>query len=438
MTIEINNESAIPIDETVLLRLMEYNLAELHVSADADVAIVLVDEGAMEALHVQWMDEPGPTDVLSFPMDELRPGTEDVPTPPGLLGDIVLCPQVAETQAVAAKHSTMDELILLTTHGLLHLLGFDHAEPDEEKEMFALQKDLIVGFQHRTTTKPRMTPAPPAARGGAADRIRRSHGGDRRGAGGDLPSGDRGARSERSQRAGAAPDRRRSRCPCQRGRLHQGARRDHRGGARHRRAARCCSTASGGRCSPPPCIMTGTSFVIVGASPRSWGVSTPSSCCRARRRSSAGSGSSSGRSRTGSWPSATGSPRASPAVRRSPPRSSSSTWSTKRPSQDLIEEDDRELIHSVFDFTDTFVRAVMVPAHRHGDGGCLGLHARRDEHLPREGHLARPDRRRRGRRRRRHALPQGPRAVRLTATRADGGMPRSAGSRGARCSSRSR
>jgi probable rRNA maturation factor len=147
MTIEINNESGIPVDETVLLRLMEHNLAELHVSPDADVAIMLVDEGAMEALHVQWMDEPGPTDVLSFPMDELRPGTEDMPTPPGLLGDIVLCPQVAETQAAAAKHSTMDELVMLTTHGLLHLLGFDHAEPDEEREMFGLQKDLIVGFQ---------------------------------------------------------------------------------------------------------------------------------------------------------------------------------------------------------------------------------------------------------------------------------------------------
>jgi probable rRNA maturation factor len=147
MTIEIGNESGIAVDETVLLRLMEHNFAELHVSPDADVAILLVDEGAMEALHVQWMDEPGPTDVLSFPMDELRPGTEDMPTPAGLLGDIVLCPQVAETQAVAAKHSTMDELVMLTTHGLLHLLGFDHAEPEEEREMFGLQRELITAFQ---------------------------------------------------------------------------------------------------------------------------------------------------------------------------------------------------------------------------------------------------------------------------------------------------
>ncbi|MET0297664.1 MAG: rRNA maturation RNase YbeY [Microbacterium sp.] len=147
MTIEIGNESAVAIDETVLLRLMEHNLAELHVSPDADVAILLVDEGAMEALHVQWMDEPGPTDVLSFPMDELRPGSEEAPTPPGLLGDIVLCPQVAEQQAVAAKHSTMDELVMLTTHGLLHLLGFDHAEPEDEREMFGLQRELISSFQ---------------------------------------------------------------------------------------------------------------------------------------------------------------------------------------------------------------------------------------------------------------------------------------------------
>jgi probable rRNA maturation factor len=150
VTIEITNESGVTgIDETKLLRLMEYNLAELHVSPEADVAIILVDEGAMEALHVQWMDEPGPTDVLSFPMDELRPGTEDIPTPPGLLGDIVLCPQVAETQARDAGHTTEDELLLLTTHGLLHLLGFDHAEPEEEREMFALQRDLLIGFSVR-------------------------------------------------------------------------------------------------------------------------------------------------------------------------------------------------------------------------------------------------------------------------------------------------
>jgi probable rRNA maturation factor len=146
VSIEINNESAVPVDEAALLRLSAYALDAMHVHPDAELAIVLVDEAAMEQLHVQWMDEPGPTDVLSFPMDELRPGTEDVPTPAGLLGDIVLCPQVAQAQAETAGHSTQEELQLLTTHGILHLLGFDHAEPDEEKEMFGIQRDILVGF----------------------------------------------------------------------------------------------------------------------------------------------------------------------------------------------------------------------------------------------------------------------------------------------------
>jgi probable rRNA maturation factor len=153
--IDVNNESAVAIDESVLLRLARHNLEKLHVSPDAEVAIVLVDEGAMEALHVQWMDEPGPTDVLSFPMDELRPGSDGAPTPAGLLGDIVLCPQVAETQAAQAGHSFMDELILLTTHGLLHLLGFDHAEPEEHREMFGLQADLIASFAAAERRRPR-------------------------------------------------------------------------------------------------------------------------------------------------------------------------------------------------------------------------------------------------------------------------------------------
>ena len=146
MSIEVNNESAIPVDEATLQRLSMYALEAMHVHPDAELAIVLVDEAAMEQLHVQWMDEPGPTDVLSFPMDELRPGTEDQPTPAGLLGDIVLCPQVAQAQAETAGHSMMEELLLLTTHGILHLLGFDHAEPEEEKEMFGIQRDILVGF----------------------------------------------------------------------------------------------------------------------------------------------------------------------------------------------------------------------------------------------------------------------------------------------------
>ena len=146
MSIEVNNESTIPVDEAALQRLGGYAFDIMHVHPDAELAIVLVDEAAMEQLHVQWMDEPGPTDVLSFPMDELRPGTEDEPSPAGLLGDVVLCPQVAQAQAETAGHSLMEELLLLTTHGILHLLGFDHAEPAEEREMFGIQRDILIGF----------------------------------------------------------------------------------------------------------------------------------------------------------------------------------------------------------------------------------------------------------------------------------------------------
>jgi probable rRNA maturation factor len=146
VSIEVNNESTYDIDEAALQRLASYCLDAMRVHADAEIALVLVDEAAMEQLHVQWMGEPGPTDVLSFPMDELRPGNDDTITPAGVLGDVVLCPQVAEVQAEGAGHSTMDELLLLTTHGILHLLGFDHAEPEEEKEMFSLQRDLLIGF----------------------------------------------------------------------------------------------------------------------------------------------------------------------------------------------------------------------------------------------------------------------------------------------------
>lgn len=146
MAVEINNESGIAVNEAALQRLALHAFEHLNVHRDAELAIVLVDEAAIEQLHVQWMDEPGPTDVLSFPMDELRPGSDDEPTPPGLLGDIVLCPQIAAQQADAAGHGLMDEVLLLTTHGILHLLGFDHAEADQEKEMFGIQRDILVSF----------------------------------------------------------------------------------------------------------------------------------------------------------------------------------------------------------------------------------------------------------------------------------------------------
>jgi probable rRNA maturation factor len=146
VSVEVNNESGFGLDEAEIVALARHVLAAMHVHPQVELSVVLVDEAAMEQLHVQWMDESGPTDVMSFPMDELRPGTEDEDSPPGLLGDVVVCPQVAVGQARSAGHSVQEELLLLTTHGILHLLGYDHAEPDEEKEMFGLQRQLLLTF----------------------------------------------------------------------------------------------------------------------------------------------------------------------------------------------------------------------------------------------------------------------------------------------------
>ncbi|WP_404382036.1 rRNA maturation RNase YbeY [Knoellia locipacati] len=146
MSIDVLNETEFELDELELVACARYVMGEMKVHPQADLCLRLVDEAAMETLHVQWMDLPGPTDVMSFPMDELRPGRDGEDLEEGVLGDIVLCPSVAEKQAVTAGHATEEELLLLTTHGILHLLGYDHAEPEEETEMFELQRQLLLTF----------------------------------------------------------------------------------------------------------------------------------------------------------------------------------------------------------------------------------------------------------------------------------------------------
>jgi probable rRNA maturation factor len=146
MSIEISNESEIAVDTDRVLKLATFVRGELKLHQAVDLGIIFVDEDPMTELHVKWMDEPGPTDVLSFPMDELRPGSDLLPSPEGVLGDIVVCPQVAARQAETAGHPTINEILLLVTHGMLHLVGFDHAEPEEEAEMFGLQRTLLEKF----------------------------------------------------------------------------------------------------------------------------------------------------------------------------------------------------------------------------------------------------------------------------------------------------
>jgi probable rRNA maturation factor len=150
MSIEIANESGVGVDSDAILAVARYALDEMGVNPLAELSILLVDADYMAELNHRWMDGEGPTDVLAFPMDEGSvdhgPG-EAGGGEPALLGDIVLCPEVAAKQAAEAGHATGEELALLTVHGTLHLLGYDHAEPDEEREMFGLQSRLLESWR---------------------------------------------------------------------------------------------------------------------------------------------------------------------------------------------------------------------------------------------------------------------------------------------------
>jgi probable rRNA maturation factor len=145
MNIELTNLATFKCDEGRIKGVAKYSLERLGIHPDSELSISVVDESEMSTLHLQWMDEPGPTDVLSFPMDEMKPNS--AADGPGVLGDIVLCPSYAEAQAKDAGHSLQEELELLTVHGLLHLLGYDHRESEEKRVMFSMQDDCLKGWR---------------------------------------------------------------------------------------------------------------------------------------------------------------------------------------------------------------------------------------------------------------------------------------------------
>ena len=147
MTVEINNESGLEVDTTGLLRLADFALEKLRIHPQAELSIVCVDEDTMTAYHQKYMGEPGPTDVLSFPMDELRPGLVTEEPEEGILGDLMICPAIAARQGEEAGHGALAETELLCVHGILHLLGFDHAEAEQHQEMFDLQARLLRSWQ---------------------------------------------------------------------------------------------------------------------------------------------------------------------------------------------------------------------------------------------------------------------------------------------------
>ena len=151
MTVEVLEESGSRVDVARMARLSRFVMERLRVHPQAELCIKLVDEDTIADINERWMGKKGPTDVLAFPMDELRPGLVNEDPEEGILGDMVLCPNVAERQATEARekggqrsHTTQDEIDLLTVHGILHLLGYDHAEPEQHQEMFGLQARLLA------------------------------------------------------------------------------------------------------------------------------------------------------------------------------------------------------------------------------------------------------------------------------------------------------
>ena len=142
MTVELTNRSGALVPEEKITSLINYGIAYMELNPECEISMSFVDVQEMEELHIKWMQEDGPTDVLSFPMD-MPEKKGDVVT----LGDIVISPAVAAAQATQAGHSPEHEMFILSTHGLLHILGYDHADKDEETIMFALQESIVKKWE---------------------------------------------------------------------------------------------------------------------------------------------------------------------------------------------------------------------------------------------------------------------------------------------------
>ena len=145
MTIEVTNTSGQLVPTTEMVSLMTHAMNALDLNTECDLNISFVEDDYMTELHIKWMDEAGTTDVLSFPMD--------MPEEPGevvTLGDIVISPVVAASQAQTQGHSTEHEIFILATHGLLHIIGYDHADKADEKIMFELQEKIVTDWEKRS------------------------------------------------------------------------------------------------------------------------------------------------------------------------------------------------------------------------------------------------------------------------------------------------
>jgi len=160
MSVDVLNESGVEVDVASLIRLCRFVLRRMRLHPQTEMTMRLVDPPTITTFNERWMDKQGPTDVLSFPMDELTRAGEGVDPSEGesgYLGDIALCPQIAEQQASAAGHDAEDEIALLTVHGILHLMGYDHATAAEHAEMFGVQGRLLLEWREAEAGEDRNT-----------------------------------------------------------------------------------------------------------------------------------------------------------------------------------------------------------------------------------------------------------------------------------------
>ena len=144
MGLFVADEQTAPVDSDRLLRLASFVLTDQGVPDAMEVSLLFVDREAIAQLNSHHMGKDGPTDVLAFPID--MPG-ESPAGAPSILGDVVVCPDVAAAQAGEHGVTAAAEMELLVVHGLLHLLGHDHAEADERAAMFALTDRLLSQFR---------------------------------------------------------------------------------------------------------------------------------------------------------------------------------------------------------------------------------------------------------------------------------------------------
>lgn len=152
MSIFFTDEQDVAVDSAPLVELAEVVVREQGLPAESELSLMLVDPGQITEYNERFMAKHGPTDVLSFPVEDLRPGVvpKRLPNgPPLALGDVFICPAVVQANADASGVPFEDEMALMVVHGILHLLGFDH-QADDEAEVMESREAALLGMVGKT------------------------------------------------------------------------------------------------------------------------------------------------------------------------------------------------------------------------------------------------------------------------------------------------